>query len=334
MPAASSYQFVASGTTSIVEKMKEFYEGYVEDKNISTDLDDPTTVSTASKCVEGHIIEFVGQGGSRPPEHDPQNPPIIKEPGSSVSFSNGSSLSIGQPYEVSGNTHYQIDVTMVDCNREARVTTVSYEPIPGRESQYSTENVYFEGLYLDRNQASTLVGAYSLCSYYNKSTGVFIRKTCWGMGGVLYLNSPDKIVDCPKSQEAAIDLQKWNSSSDFLDSIIDSGGNLSITPGGDSYTQASDPDELADNVLDAITDNGFEGSFAETAVPSGVATTVEEALDDLDDKISDTSAVDVISTIPATTSSTGTVGQVAYDSTYIYVCTATNTWRRAALGSW
>lgn len=39
-------------------------------------------------------------------------------------------------------------------------------------------------------------------------------------------------------------------------------------------------------------------------------------------------------TAPATTSSTGTAGQIAYDSGYIYICTASNTWKRAALATW
>jgi len=32
-----------------------------------------------------------------------------------------------------------------------------------------------------------------------------------------------------------------------------------------------------------------------------------------------------------TSSGTGILGEIAYDSSYIYVCTATNTWKRAAL---
>lgn len=38
--------------------------------------------------------------------------------------------------------------------------------------------------------------------------------------------------------------------------------------------------------------------------------------------------------IPATASSSGTRGQIAYDASFIYVCTATNTWKRAALATW
>jgi hypothetical protein len=38
--------------------------------------------------------------------------------------------------------------------------------------------------------------------------------------------------------------------------------------------------------------------------------------------------------VPATATSTGTAGRIAYDSTHVYICIATNTWRRAALSTW
>jgi len=38
--------------------------------------------------------------------------------------------------------------------------------------------------------------------------------------------------------------------------------------------------------------------------------------------------------VPSTISSAGVEGQVAYDSTYFYICTATNTWRRVAISTW
>jgi hypothetical protein len=37
---------------------------------------------------------------------------------------------------------------------------------------------------------------------------------------------------------------------------------------------------------------------------------------------------------PASASATGTAGTIAWDTSYIYVCTATNTWKRAALSTW
>ena len=45
------------------------------------------------------------------------------------------------------------------------------------------------------------------------------------------------------------------------------------------------------------------------------------------------SAIMPIST-PSSASDTGTTGQVAVDTDYVYVCTATNTWKRAALSTW
>lgn len=39
------------------------------------------------------------------------------------------------------------------------------------------------------------------------------------------------------------------------------------------------------------------------------------------------------SSVPATMTSTGTAGQLAYDSNHVYVCVATNTWRRANLST-
>lgn len=38
--------------------------------------------------------------------------------------------------------------------------------------------------------------------------------------------------------------------------------------------------------------------------------------------------------VPATASSTGTAGQIAWDASHVYVCTATNTWVRAAVATW
>jgi hypothetical protein len=40
------------------------------------------------------------------------------------------------------------------------------------------------------------------------------------------------------------------------------------------------------------------------------------------------------SSIPSTPTSTGVVGQIAADSSFFYICTATNTWRRVALTTW
>jgi uncharacterized RmlC-like cupin family protein len=47
-----------------------------------------------------------------------------------------------------------------------------------------------------------------------------------------------------------------------------------------------------------------------------------------------TGNVIVTSTAPANSTANGTIGQVAFDTNYIYYCTANNTWKRAALSTW
>ena len=37
---------------------------------------------------------------------------------------------------------------------------------------------------------------------------------------------------------------------------------------------------------------------------------------------------------PSSASDTGTTGTIKYDSNYIYVCVATNTWKRVAISTW
>lgn len=44
--------------------------------------------------------------------------------------------------------------------------------------------------------------------------------------------------------------------------------------------------------------------------------------------------IPVFGNVPASASATGTAGQMAWDADYIYVCTATDTWKRVALSTW
>jgi hypothetical protein len=44
--------------------------------------------------------------------------------------------------------------------------------------------------------------------------------------------------------------------------------------------------------------------------------------------------IHTLSATPASASATGTVGTMSWDANYIYICTATNTWKRVALATW
>lgn len=48
----------------------------------------------------------------------------------------------------------------------------------------------------------------------------------------------------------------------------------------------------------------------------------------------DVTSLSLFTTAPATATSLGEPGQMAYDSSYFYVCVASNTWKRAALSTW
>ena len=45
-------------------------------------------------------------------------------------------------------------------------------------------------------------------------------------------------------------------------------------------------------------------------------------------------SLQVATATPASASATGTVGTIAWDASYIYVCVATDTWERAAIATW
>ena len=44
--------------------------------------------------------------------------------------------------------------------------------------------------------------------------------------------------------------------------------------------------------------------------------------------------ITTLGTAPATSTSTGTTGSIRWDNGFIYVCVATNTWKRVAIATW
>lgn len=38
--------------------------------------------------------------------------------------------------------------------------------------------------------------------------------------------------------------------------------------------------------------------------------------------------------VPASATAVGKQGQIAQDGSYLYICTATNTWKRVAISTW
>ncbi len=87
-------------------------------------------------------------------------------------------------------------------------------------------------------------------------------------------------------------------------------------PGGDLLFDVDDSGTLAL----ALKNSGRVG--VGTASPTGV-------FDVADNKIRVRTAK-----TPSSASATGNQGEVCWDSSYIYICTATNTWKRVAIATW
>jgi len=55
-----------------------------------------------------------------------------------------------------------------------------------------------------------------------------------------------------------------------------------------------------------------------------------------DDKLTDEEVKNIIenSEAPTSATDTGTTGTISWDADYIYICIATNTWKRTAISTW
>jgi hypothetical protein len=74
-------------------------------------------------------------------------------------------------------------------------------------------------------------------------------------------------------------------------------------------------------LVNTTTDAGFKLDVNGTARVATSITTAQYRLS-------------ALNTAPASATATGTLGEVRIDASYIYVCTATNTWKRSAITTW
>ncbi len=68
--------------------------------------------------------------------------------------------------------------------------------------------------------------------------------------------------------------------------------------------------------------------------PSGNAVTKSISVTNLLTNSANVRATFIKSDVPALANSTGVGGQITFDSSYVYVCVANNTWKRAQLLTW
>jgi hypothetical protein len=69
--------------------------------------------------------------------------------------------------------------------------------------------------------------------------------------------------------------------------------------------------------------------------PSGTANTKQITVSNLLSNSANVRATSIKgTTAPSTANTTGVAGEIRYDSSYVYICVATNTWKRASLSTW
>jgi hypothetical protein len=69
--------------------------------------------------------------------------------------------------------------------------------------------------------------------------------------------------------------------------------------------------------------------------PSGTANTKYITVSNLLSNSANVRATSIKgTTAPSTANATGVAGEIRYDSSYVYVCVANNTWKRAELSTW
>ena len=93
--------------------------------------------------------------------------------------------------------------------------------------------------------------------------------------------------------------------------------------------------DLVGNVTGNVTGNltgNVTGNV--TGNTSGTAATVTTYAQPAITSLGTLTSLKLATSTPASASATGTIGTIAWDTGYIYVCTATNTWERVAIATW
>jgi hypothetical protein len=109
--------------------------------------------------------------------------------------------------------------------------------------------------------------------------------------------------------------------------------NATATNAAATLTVSGTPAFIGYNVQQTLELLHDSKNIYHNQIDSGVAgaTTVQAAIKTLKTQVDGKPS---LVAVPVSATSAGTAGQIAYDTNYVYVCTATNTWARAPLAAW
>lgn len=146
----------------------------------------------------------------------------------------------------------------------------------------------------------------------------------------------------------------WNGSGDFTRTNSDHTGPTTWTQDKDGSIKItaarhdSHDQDLADGIKACLAKNGENAMTGDLDMGGGNITDCDQINVDqlvLEGQLTATSSVVLIgdggvgklvvkTAAPASASATGTQGTITADADYIYVCTATDTWKRVAIATW
>ena len=204
--------------------------------------------------------------------------------------------------------------------------------------------------------------SYVTANSTTSKTGIFIsQKASAGKDGYIYVNSNDDLVIRKSDQIDATNQQPQGI-------LLDSAGNVGIKHSSPAYdldlsgalgarfqhsaTSNNSKVQIATNGPDVrlydsdgsavIKINGNGDTYFKSNHPSrgvghgyfGIQQNSPSYQLDVAGTGRFTSALVVPSSAPSAATDTCTAGMITWDATYVYVCTATDTWKRAAIATW
>jgi hypothetical protein len=113
-------------------------------------------------------------------------------------------------------------------------------------------------------------------------------------------------------------------------------GSNNVAIGSSIYcaSPTSDNQLSIQNIIFGISNSGTGTTVSNGSIGIGLPSPTEKL--DVDGNIRTTGKfmLAVLNTAPSSSTATGTLGEIRITATYIYICTATNTWVRASLATW
>ena len=265
-------------------------------------------------------------------------------------------LSVGAYKNVSGLTLGSIQLPVIDDNN-------LLESNPSSErSNYGLVDVYYGSVDIGRVYVEDPKNAVMLMQRDVYASGTERQNAVVNVG---VLHTP--IVDVATTKydifQGSIDyVMAWNDSNNkgsYHTGTLDvgglkMGGNLDV--GGNIDFGANNNGYAQDDVNGSWIGNGViranEGVYYQRSIQAqrfyinsieearltstglGIGKVATEKID-VDGNIrGDQFKLNALNTTPANASDTGELGEIRWDANYMYVCTATNTWKRAALATW